>query len=200
MIDDRIIIQFHAEASPQLKELAVRYWNRDESGNFLEAVSSIASDIGLSPVSLLDCLRKWSVVSLENTCCESCAEPFEIDCRNELMKRLRYPVCYACASAGYSRTDFGASTQDSENSSVSAYRSAAEDHGEQTASEPHASPSTAEPIKVFADQVIALEDFQKNPAGAMAACSGASLIVMSDNKPLFYCVSPELMQSVQSPG
>ncbi len=200
MIDDRLIIQFHAGASPQLRELAARYWNCNESGNFSEAVSSIASDIGLSPVSLLEGLRRWSVVSLANARCESCGDAFEIDCRAELMKRLRYPVCYACTSAGYRRTDFGASTQDSENASVPASENVADEHGEQTTSEPHTSPSAAAPIKVFADHAIALEDFQKNPAEAMAACSGASLMVMNDNKPLFYCVSPELMQSVPRSG
>lgn len=200
MIDDRLIIQFHAGASSQIRELAVRYWNREDPGSFSEAVSSIASDVGLSSADLLEGLRKWSVVSLENTRCESCGKSFEIDCRAELIKRLRYPVCYACTSAGYIRTDFGASTQDLERPHVPATGKVVDEHGEQAASEPHTPMMAAAPIKIFAGHVIALEDFQKNPAEAMAACSGTSMLVMSDNKPLFYCVSPEQMQAVPSPG
>lgn len=204
MIDDRLIIQLDAEASPQLREVAVRYWNRVEEGSpesFSEAVSDIARHAGLSPVSLLEELRRRSVVTLENTTCESCKEPLQVDCRAEFIKRLKNPVCYACFSAGYRRRTLGAPARASDKPSTFAPEEDADEHGGQTSPELHAAPSVAAaPIKVFADQVIALEDFQKNPAEAMAACSGDSLIVMSDNKPLFYCVSPELMQSVQSPG
>ena len=49
---------------------------------------------------------------------------------------------------------------------------------------------------VHAALSASITEFKRNPMAAMALADGESLVVLNHNQPAFYCVPPELYESI----
>lgn len=47
------------------------------------------------------------------------------------------------------------------------------------------------PQKILADTVTSITNFKRNPMEVIAQANDTTLAVLSHNKPVFYCVTPE---------
>ncbi|MFL1524282.1 hypothetical protein [Pseudomonas sp. O230] len=185
------------------KSIITRYWDRYEEGLFIEDVVSIGKETGESPAGLLEYVRKHSTARLQDVTCPSCAGAVYVDCRSSYLKHMR-DIQRPCDSCLYGPQDEDEDEDEAEAeaeaeaeggigfSNVDERLSESQDAGQCSADmEEHV--LMAKPVKVFSGLMIDLSIFSASPAEAVAACQGATLAVVKDGVPLFYCVSPDVM-------
>ena len=52
--------------------------------------------------------------------------------------------------------------------------------------------------KILADTAIGLSNFKQDPIGSVEAANGSDFVVLSMNKPVFYCITKERYESLVS--
>lgn len=178
----------------QTKNIVMRYWNRADDGTFTEDVAAMGKEIGESPVGLLEYIRSHSSTCLKDITCPSCSEEIYVDCRSSYLKymRQRKRACDSCRSGRVREYEDEGAYVDSDDSSGGVEPSAETQETSQCSVETEGV-QVAAPVRVFSGLMIPLSDFVTSPAETVAACQGATLAVVKDGVPLFYCVSPDVM-------
>lgn len=187
-------IYLKRDCAEHTKSIVRRYWNRGDDGLFKENVASLGEEIGESPVGLLEFVRKHSFTTLKNIMCPVCSEEIYVDCRSSYLKY----VCHrqrSCSSCRSGRVGSDECDDDYEGSGDSSGCVVGLGENEQTAqcTADMERVMIAAPVRVFSGFMIDLANFSASPAEAFAACQGATLVVVKDGVPLFYCVGPDVM-------
>lgn len=165
------------------KNIITRYWDRNDEGLFIEGVASIGKETGHSPVGLLDYVRKYSTARLQDVICPTCAGEVYVDCRSSYLKHMQH-MQRPCDSCRYGRLE---DDEDDVGSSEGVeHWGESQAVGQCSVDMEHV--LTATPVRVFSGLMIDLANFSASPAEAVAACQGATLAVVKDGVPLFYCV------------
>lgn len=173
------------------KNIITRYWDRNDEGLFIEGVASIGKETGHSPVGLLEYVRKYSTALLQDVTCPTCAGEVYVDCRFSYLKHMQH-MQRPCDSCRYGRLEDDEDDEDDVGSSDGVeHLSESQEVGQCSAEMEHV--LIAAPVRVFSDLMIDFANFSASPAEAVAACQGATLAVVKDGVPLFYCVSPDVM-------
>lgn len=173
------------------KNIITRYWDRNDEGLFIEGVASIGKETGHSPVGLLEYVRKYSTARLQDVTCPTCAGEVYVDCRFSYLKHMQH-MQRLCDSCRYGRLEDDEDDEDDVGSSDEVeHLSESQEVGQCSAEMEHA--LIAAPVRVFSGLMIDLANFSASPAEVVAACQGATLAVVKDGVPLFYCVSPDVM-------
>lgn len=182
------------------KSIISRYWDRHEDGQFIESVASIAEDVGESTVGLLEFVRKHCTIWLKGVICPGCSEEVRVDCRSSYIKHVNYRqrLCDSCRYGGSGDDEEDDDQRDFDASEGAEHLSEKLEADKcSVAMDPVV---VTAPVKVFSGLIIDLESFNVSPAEAVAACQGATLAVVKDGVPLFYCVSPSVMAEMFGKG
>lgn len=183
---ENVVLGFYSGVSEDIKEIIVRYWTINGRGGFEESVAAICKDIGDSPEGLLALVRKHSRAFLSDSRCPECGGQFYVDCRRAFLERMRVRL-YQCDSCPGSIEEAEPAESDVRPDNVQQALDAIESSG-------------VPAMRIYAEHMISLEDFNLNPEFAVEGCDGAALVVVKDGAPFFYCASPDAMASHAVPG